>query len=402
MSAHSPAEQSPQELTKIFEATFHNKPDFLVRSPGRVDLIGTHTDYNEGWVLPCAINRTAWLAVKALPTPLVTVHAVDLNEQVAFRLTDLDAHKTLAGQDLPGWARYPAGVAWSLHEAGLPTPGSQIAMSSNVPIGAGLSSSAAVEVAYGLAWAHITGWKVDKMALAQHCQRAENRYVGVNSGLMDQFACLFGQAGHALLFDCRTLEWEAVPLSKDVRLIVADTGTRRALSESSYNERRADCEEALQALQSKLPDIKALRDVSPAQLEAHKSVVPERARHRAEHVIAENERVKAAAAALRKGDTDVLGKLMDESYTSTRDLFEASGPQLDAMWSASKKHPARLGGRPVGAGWAGCMVFLTRADGSDEFIKHLEKSYQAETGIAPTIYRVEAADGAQVIPVKAS
>ncbi len=400
MPANPLAEKSLQELTKTFEATFHSKPDFLVRSPGRVDLIGTHTDYNEGWVLPAAINRTVWLAVKALPTPLVTVHAVDMNEQVAFRLTDLDAHKTLSGQDLPGWARFPAGVAWSLQEAGLATPGSQIAMIGNIPIGAGLSSSAAVEVAYGLAWAHITGWKVDKMALAQHCQRAENRYVGVGTGLMDQFACLFGQAGQVLLFDCRTLEWEAVPLAGDVTLIIADTGTRRALTESHYNERRADCEEALRALQSQLPDIKALRDVSPAQFEAHKGAVPEKARRRAEHVIAENERVKAAAAALRKGDTVALGKLMDESYISTRDLFEASGPQLDAMWNVSQKHTARLGGRPVGAGWAGCMVFLARADGSDAFIKHLEQHYQAETGIAPTIYRVETADGAQVVPVE--
>jgi galactokinase len=401
MPTHPSPEQSLQELTRTFEATFHSKPDFLVRSPGRVDLIGTHTDYNEGWVLPAAINRTAWLAVKALPTPLVTVHAVDLNEQVAFRLTDLDARKTLSGQDLPGWALYPAGVAWSLQEAGVATPGSQIAMSSNVPIGAGLSSSAAVEVAYGLAWAHITGWKVDKMALAQYCQRAENRYVGVNSGLMDQFACLFGQAGRALLFDCRTLEWEAVPLANDVTLIVADTGTRRALSESLYNERRGDCEEALHVLQTKLPDLKALRDVSPAQFEMHKDSVPEQARRRAAHIIAENERVKASASALRQGDTVTLGKLMDESYISTRDLFEASGPQLDAMWNVSQKHPARLGGRPVGAGWAGCMVFLARADGCDAFIKHLEKSYHDETGIAPTIYRVEAADGAQVVPVEA-
>jgi galactokinase len=204
-----------------------------------------------------------------------------------------------------------------------------------------------------------------------------------------------------LLFDCRTLEWEAVPLSDDVTLIVADTGTRRALSESLYNERRGDCEEALHVLQTKLPDLKALRDVSPAQFETHKDSIPERARRRAAHVIAENERVKAAASALRQGDTIALGKLMDESYTSTRDLFEASGPQLDAMWNVSQKHPARLGGRPVGAGWAGCMVFLARADGCDAFIKHLEESYHHETGLAPTIYRVEAADGAEVVPVGA-
>ncbi|MBN1426731.1 MAG: galactokinase [Anaerolineae bacterium] len=388
---------SLRELANVFEATFHSEPDFLVRSPGRVDLIGTHTDYNEGWVLPAAINRSAWLAVKTLPTPLVTVYAVDMGEQVAFRLTDLDARKTLSGQDLPGWARFAAGVAWSLQEAGLATPGSQIALSGDIPIGAGLSSSAAVEVAYGLAWSHITGWEVDRMALAQHCQRAENAYVGVNSGLMDQFACLFGQAGHALLFDCRTLEWEAVPLSDDVTLIIADTGTSRALTESHYNERRADCEESLQALQARLPDIKALRDVSPEQFETHKDVIPEQPRRRAAHIIAENGRVRAAAAALRNGDTAALGRLMDESYLSTRDLFEASGPQLDAMWEASQGHPARLGGRPVGAGWAGCMIFLAKADSCDAFIEHLDQHYQAQAGLTPTIYRVEAADGAQVI-----
>jgi galactokinase len=394
------AEQPPQELSTVFEATFHSKPDFLVRSPGRVDLIGTHTDYNEGWVLPAAIDRSTWLAVKTLPTPLVTIHAVDMKEQVAFRLTDLESHKTLTGQDLPGWACFPAGVAWSLQEAGLATPGSQIVLLGNIPIGAGLSSSASVEVAYGLAWAHITGWKVDKMALARYCQRAENAYVGVNSGLMDQFACLFGQAGHALLFDCRTLEWEAVPLSPDVTLIIADTGTRRTLSESHYNARRADCEEALRTLQSKLPDVRALRDVSPAQFEAYGAAVPEQARRRAAHIITENERVRASADALRKGDTAALGGFIDESYISTRDLFEASGPQLDAMWDASQGHPARLGGRPVGAGWAGCMIFLVRADGCDAFIEHLDRRYQAQTGIMPRIYRVEAADGAQVIPAE--
>ncbi|MBN1312136.1 MAG: galactokinase [Anaerolineae bacterium] len=399
MPTHFPEEQALRELASVFEETFHSEPDFLVRSPGRVDLIGTHTDYNEGWVLPAAINRSAWLAVKALPTPLVTVHAVDMEEQVAFRLTDLDAHKTLAGQDLPEWARFPAGVAWSLQEAGLATPGSQIALSGNIPIGAGLSSSAAVEVAYGLAWSHIVGWKVDKMALAQYCQRAENLYVGVNSGLMDQFACLFGQAGHALLFDCRTLEWEAVPLSNDVTLIIADTGTRRTLSTSHYNERRADCDAALEALKPHLPDIKALRDVSPDQLETHKDAVPEQPYRRAAHIIAENERVRAAAAALKNGDTAGLGKLMDESYISTRDLFDASGPQLDAMWEASQGHPARLGGRPVGAGWAGCMVFLAKTEGCDAFIEHLEQRYQAEVAIEPTIHRVETADGAQVVEV---
>lgn len=388
----------PVDLLASFDQAFQGKPDFIVRAPGRIDLIGTHTDYNDGWVLPAAIDRYVWLAVREIPSSLVTVRALDFGgEDVAFRLTDLEARRSLDGQPLPHWAQYAAGVAWSLQNAGLATPGSQIVAASGVPIGVGLSSSAAVEVAYATAWAHITGWEVDRMELAQLCQRAETDYVGVRSGLMDQFASLFGKANHALLFDCRSREWSALPLSDRVALVVADTGTQRTLAKSQYNQRRAECDQAVQALQRYLPTVRALRDVSADEFQQFRDIIPEPARQRAQHVVEENQRVRTAARALRAGEVAVLGELMDESYISSRDLFEASGPELEAMWQVSQGHPARLGGRFIGAGWAGCMVFLVAAAGAEDFGAYLAGRYEQAAGRAATLHYLQAADGAQVL-----
>ena len=386
----------PVEIAQAFEAQFGGRPDFWVRAPGRVDVIGTHTDYNQGWVLPAAIDRYVSLAVRARPEPQVTVKALDMSQEATFPLDDLETCKPA----LPDWALYPAGVAWSLHQAGLSTPGFQAAFASNVPIGAGLSSSAAVEAAHVMAWKQLGGWDATRMTLAQLCQQAENQYVGVNTGLMDQFASLHGQAGKALLFDCRTLDWEATPLPAEVLLVIADTGTRRSLTTSHYNERRADCEAAVEALKHHLPGITALRDVSPEQFDQLKSDIPEQPRRRAEHIIHENRRVLAAAEALKAGDVTRLGNLMDESQISSRDLFEASGPQLDAMWKVAHGHPARLGGRFSGGGWAGCMVFLVNADGSDDFADFLAHAYHQVTGLEARLYPLRAADGAMVMEIE--
>jgi galactokinase len=233
------------------------------------------------------------------------------------------------------------------------------------------------------------------MQLAQLCQKAENQFVGVNSGLMDQFASAHGKDRHALLFDCRTLDWEAVALPKDVGLVIADTGTRRTLATSHYNERRADCEEAVRILKTVMPDIRALRDVTAEQFNEHSSLLPEQVRMRAVHIIRENARVLAAAEALRQREPVRLGNLMDESHISGRDLYEASGPALDAMWKAAHGHPARLGGRFAGAGWAGCMVFLVYESGCAEFMEYLAHAYRRETGLNPTLYQMQAAEGAQ-------
>lgn len=387
----------PPRLLETFQSAYHAPPAFVVRAPGRVDVIGSHTDYNEGWVLAAAIDRQAWLAVAPSPDATVAIHAFDLDQKVAFPLVDLESRRDSSGGALPGWALYAAGVAWSLQQEDLSTPGCRIALTSDVPQGAGLSSSAAVEVGYALVWAHLGGWQVDRMKLAQLCQRAENQYVGVNSGLMDQFASLHGRAGHGLFFDCRTLDWEALPLPDDCALIVADTGTRRTLAASHYNRRREECEEAVFTLQDTLPNIRALRDVTIEQFEAFMDVIPQPARRRAAHIIGENDRVRAAADALRAGDGWALGRLMDESHASARDLFEASGPALDGMWEIAHRHPACRGGRAVGAGWAGCMVFLVSANAATDFTTHLVEGYHRHTGTAPVIYPVRPADGAQVV-----
>lgn len=390
----------PHSLADQFVTLFDTTPDFLVRAPGRVNLIGAHVDYNDGWVLPAAINRSIWLAAKAIPAPSITVHALDLSEQATFTLVDLDRKIVTTDKPLPDWALYAAGVAWSLQEAGMEVPGCQIVMAGDVPVGAGLSSSAAVEVAYAQALVHIAAWPVDKMRLAQLCKRAENEYVGVNCGLLDQFACLFGEAGHAVLFDCRTLEWETIPLPGDVVIVVADTGTRRTLATSRYNQRREECTEAVRALQTVLPEVSALRDVSLAELKTHRHVIPQPARQRAQHVIEEIARVHAAAEALRGGDIETVGQLMDRSHISARDLYEISGPELNAMWQASHGHPARLGGRLMGAGWAGCLVLLARVRGVEDFVAHTARCYSEATGRTPTLYVVQADTGAQVLSLE--
>ncbi len=401
MSTKQLSARPPVEMMINVEETFNSRPDFLVRAPGRVDLLGCHTDYNDGWVLSAAINRYAWLAVKKMPATLVIVRALDLgNEEVAFRLTELDEKTTLTGGELPDWSMYAAGVAWSLQEAGLATPGSRLAISSQIPVGAGLSSSAAIETAYAVAWAHITGWEIEKMELAVLCQRAESRYIGIRTGLKDQFTCLFGRRGHVLLFDTRTYEWKSIGLPEDIILVVADTGTRLPAADEGYERRFLESREATTALQRYIPGVRALRDVSVEQFREYADEIPEPARQRAQHIVEENERVQAGARALKVGEVEILGELMDQSYISARDLLEASSPDLDAMWLAGQDHPARLGGRMIGNGWAGSVLFLVRAGGVNDFIQTVENGYHEATGLTPTFYQFTTTDGTQVVSVQ--
>lgn len=397
------SQRPPADLLARFKDTFGFPAEFVARAPGRADLIGAHVDYNEGFVLPVAVTRNAWVAARPRSGSFVSILSLDMNERVEFDLNSLAVKQATGGQPLPEWALYAAGVAWALSEHDLPLSGTEMAVTGDVPVGAGLSSSAAVEVAYGLAWAHMAGWSADpdfdRMTLAKLCQRAENGYVGVNSGIMDQFSSAFGQANQALLLDCRSLDWDAVPLSDRVALVIADTITRRTLATSKYNERRAECEQAVEALRSAFPDIRALRDVSVEAFHQHKHMIPQPARDRAQHVVEEIARVLDAAAALHQGDVHALGQRMDESHISSRDLYAASGPELDAMWEVSQDHPARLGGRFLGAGWAGCLIFLVDADGAEDFAAYTARRYEQRTGRQPSFYTVRAAQGAEIIPL---
>jgi galactokinase len=373
-----------------FAARFGRPAERLVRAPGRVNLIGEHTDYNDGFVLPVALDRAAWLAVASLEEPLARVAALDLSEEASFPLDPVPPR----GGD---WADYPRGVAWALQEAGLPVTGLQAALTSDVPPGAGLSSSAAVEMAFAWAWRSLGGFGLDRTQTALLCQRAENLYVGVRCGIMDQMACAWGRAGHALLLDCRTLAVEPVPLPAGLSIVVADTGVRRALAASAYNQRRQECEEAVRLLSAHLPDIRALRDVSPADLSRLEPLLPEVLRRRARHVVGENARVHETVAALRAGDLAGVGAALRRSHESLRDDYQVSAPELDTLVEAAWQVEGCYGARLTGAGFGGCIVALAAQDAVADLVAHLERAYRDRFDRRPSAIVGQAADGVAVV-----
>jgi len=382
--------QPPEKLLCAFQDAFGAHPAFAVRAPGRVDLMGAHVDYNDGFVLPVAVSRDVWIAARACDGP-TSIVAHDLDERVT-----LDG---LERGDLPQWARYAAGVAWALNDAGLSTPSIEAVILGRVPMGAGISSSAALEVAFACAWAHLGEWEVEPLALAVLCRKAENEYVGVACGIMDQFASMLGRRDHALLLDCRSLAWESTPLPAGTSLVIADTSTRRRLSDGALNTRYDECMKATEILRESRAEVSALRDVTAADLDELESSLPEPVRSRARHVVDECARVLAAADAMRRGDATEVGELMNRSMHSSRTLYESSGPALDAMWEAGAAHDACLGGRCVGAGFAGCVLFLVRSDAAQDFVSRTSRGFAAATGLTPDLNVVRAADGARVIPL---
>jgi len=375
-----------QRIIEHFESRFGLSPAFVVRAPGRVNLIGEHTDYNDGFVLPMTINRAIWMALRPRQDRLVEVHSLDFDEAQRFSLDDL--HHGLAG-----WAEYLQGVAWALQEAGLPLQGWEGVVAGDIPVGAGLSSSAALEMAAARAFATVSDLCWDAATMAKIGQRAENEWVGVNCGIMDQMISAGGKADHALLIDCRSLETESVPLPSDTSLVVLDTGTRRGLVDSAYNERRAQCEAA-----ARLFDVAALRDVSIEQFKSRADEIPEVVRRRARHVITENARTLQAVEAMRHGDADALGQLMNASHASLRDDFEVSSDELDAMVACAQEEGC-FGARMTGAGFGGCAVALVRADAAQAFSRTVAACYEATTACRASAYICRATNGAEVVLV---
>jgi galactokinase len=375
-----------QELvSRGFERRYRLKPTFVVRAPGRVNLIGEHTDYNDGFVLPMAIDRAIWIALRPRQDGEVHVHSLDFDKTASFRLHSLQN----SGE---GWAEYLKGVAWALQEEGYSLAGWEGVLAGDVPRGAGLSSSAALELAAARAFAAVSDlpWKAAEMA--KLCQRAENDWVGMRCGIMDQMIAAAGQAGHALLIDCRSLETEPVPLPPETVVVVLDTTTRRGLVDSAYNERRAQCEAAARVL-----GVAALRDLTIEQFQARAGELDEVTRRRARHVITENTRTLLAAEAVRREDPVTMGYLMNASHASLRDDFEVSSEALNAMVECARREEDCYGARMTGAGFGGCAVALVHADRVDAFTARMVECYSTTTGIAPSVYRCAAAGGAEVL-----
>ncbi len=363
-----------RKAVSAYRAQFGAEPELVASAPGRVNLIGEHTDYTGGFVLPCAIDRRVAVAVGRGPGGLYSA--------------DFDETRPLAGPDR-SWADYPRGVAWSLTDAGFPVGEFRAAFAGDVPLAAGLSSSAAIEAATGLALGELFGHALPRERLALLCQRAENVYVGVNCGIMDQYASLLAREGTALLIDCRSLEAETVPIDLEragLTLLVGDTRIKRGLGATAYNERRATCEAAAAQL-----GVRQLRDARSEDLARLNDVVLRRARH----VVSENGRVQAAVAALRRGDFVTFGRLMSESHASLRDDYEVSVIELDTFVAIAEQRGA-LGARLTGAGFGGCAIALIPTELVDNVVEGVRLRYQELSLLAPAFYTFHPSPGAEV------
>nr|MDQ3555020.1 galactokinase [Chloroflexota bacterium] len=362
----------------------------VVRSPGRVNLIGEHTDYNDGFVLPAAIDLEIRVCFVATDDRRVELTRLDTDERLGFELDAIGAPRQ-------EWIDYVAGVAQALAERGVPMRGLRGVIASDLPISSGLSSSAALELA--AAWAlAVERPPLEPMELALVGQRAENSYVGVRSGLMDQFAVAFGERGAALLLDCRSRKHETVPLPLDrAGLVVCDSQAPRELASSAYNERREQCELAVAQLRAASEAVDSLRDVDTLMLERHAARLDPVARARAQHVVAENERVLATVVALRQGDLATVGRLFAESHASLRDLYQVSSAELDALVEIAQTTPGVIGARMTGAGFGGCTVNLVEPDALERFTEAITGEYPRRTGREATVYPVTPVSGAGLL-----
>jgi galactokinase len=364
-------------------------PASIVRAPGRVNLLGEHTDYNDGLALPVAIALDIWLACRSWGRAEVEVASPGMaNGSSRFSFDGLDPARA-AGT----WIDYVAGVAWAAGRAGLRVHGFRGVIDSTLPIGTGLSSSAAIEMAAALA---LLGpgsgmGPVDRARLGRAC---ENDYVGVGSGLMDQLASAAGVAGHALRLDCRSLEIEPVAIPAGLVVVACDTGSRRSLKGSEYAARRADCEAGVRLIAEHEPGVTALRDVTGDMLERHRSRLPERVWRRCQHVVEENDRVDAAVAALRADDREALGRIFAAAHASARDLFEIVSPEQDAMVEVARSVPGVVAARMTGGGFGGCTVNLVEPERAEDLVDAVASRYPALTGLDPHVYVTAAVDGA--------
>lgn len=373
-----------EKVTKHFKQQFKEAPAHIVRGPGRVNLIGEHTDYNDGFVMPMAIDRAMWIALKPRSDTKVRVYSIDFKTWAEFDLNKLE-------KDI-GFQEYLKGIAWALKEEGYTLNGWEGVMTGDIPRGSGLSSSAGLELATARAFFEVSDFPWDAKKMAQLGQKCENEWVGANTGIMDQLISATGKKGYALKIDCRSLDLEPVTLPPDTVVVVMDTMTRHSHTDSGYNERRAECEAA-----AKHFEVKALRDLSLEQFEARKHELDEVVRRRAKHVLTEDQRTLKAADAMKAGDAVALGQLMNGSHDSLRDDFEVTNDALNTIVTLARAQAGCYGARMTGGGFGGCAVALVKTSHATDFAKAVEASYQKATDLEPQVYVCEASEGASTI-----
>jgi len=373
----------PASVQREFEQTFATRPR-LYRAPGRANLIGEHTDYTDGFALPMALDRSTWVAASARDDRHLQVVSRAYKETFTIDLDNQPAYPTEC------WIDYVRGIA-----AQVGAGGANLLIDSDVPIGAGVSSSAALEIACGYALIDLAGRTVDRRALACAGQRAEHQFVGIRCGLMDQMTACFGQPGHALLLDTRTFDHQLLPLPASVRVVVGNTMVRHALASGEYNARRADCEQGVEILRRRFPEVGALRDVGAAQLEAARDDLPERIYRRCQHVVSENARTLDASEAMRRGDFSAFGRLMNASHASLRDDFEVSCTELDTMAAIARAQSGVYGARMMGGGFGGSIVALVDTQWASSAADRIRREYNEVAGCDPDVWVCTAGAGVE-------
>lgn len=369
----------------LFQMKFNTTPDEIIRAPGRVNLIGEHTDYNEGFVLPIAIDKEVRIALSKTNNRNVVLYSQELKSRIEFLLDDL--------HEGSGWGEYIKGVAWALRQEGYKLKGWQGVLTSEIPQGAGLSSSAAVEMATVEAFVFSSGLTMTRKEMARIGRKAENEWVGVKSGIMDQMTSANGMKDHALLIDCKSLEITKIPLPVNLTFVVLDTMTRHKLVESAYNERREQCRQAAQLLR-----IHSLREIEPKEFKMVRNRLDKVIAKRAQHVVDENYRVIDAIKALEERNNRKFGELVSESHISLRDLFEVSSPELNSMVNCATQQSGCLGARMMGAGFGGSAIAIVENDHAADFVKSVRDCYKDKTGIDADIYPCKAVDGVEILP----
>ena len=384
-------EERRRYISEEFKELYGKLPSIWARAPGRVDLMGSHTDYNMGFVMTMTIDRDTWIAACPREDNQVAIYSCNVSGGALFSLVDIQRDEAAP------WTNYVRGVAAVMQASGYKLRGFDGLVHSTIPFGSGLSSSAAIEMAATLLFKKLSGLKLDPVGMALIGQKAENEFVGVSTGILDQYSSMMGQDGCALLLDCRHLTSEVVRINPGLHIVICNTRAERNLVGTEYDERRAQCEEGVRLLRRFYPGITALRDVTPAMFARQKQTLPELIARRCQFIIEENQRVLDLAQALPEGQPEPLHTLFAASYSGARDLYEIGAPAMAAMMHAMSTAPGVVAARQTGAGFGGSMVALVKGGFLEPFTEHVTNTYRQETNIQPEVYAVQAAPGATIL-----